>query len=288
MERKVSGEKKKHHTRRRNPRCWREIRLSAGRWKQVELMVVVGWWWGWGENKLKRFMVIYNFKEWNDLEAKKKNELRAKGDEIRKQQIKKKKKTRHRLTLCWKVATHTCVYEWWGESWDGGQSMWPFTLILSLVTPHVTITSMQQGQLGCDVIYMYPPSTPIQTPSLDANRQQDGSDSINRDALVRATLVKGWRLGGWHCCTVSQVSALCFLILKTLGLCVCVSVCVYPYVCKCVVYVQCIFRRPYFPLLVQKKQKGEVNGAVRWWQFQQEIWGSPDHPNKHALPQRMQ
>lgn len=83
-ERKVSGERKKHHTRRRNPRCWREIRLSAGRWKQVELMVVVGWG---GENKLKRFMVIQHFKEWNDLEAKKKKkqELRAKGDEIRKQ-----------------------------------------------------------------------------------------------------------------------------------------------------------------------------------------------------------
>lgn len=85
-ERKVSGEKKKHHTRRRNPRCWREIRLSAGRWKQVELMVVVGAGGeGGGKNKLKRFMVIQNFKEWNELEAKKKKELRAKGDEIIKQ-----------------------------------------------------------------------------------------------------------------------------------------------------------------------------------------------------------
>lgn len=58
------------------------------------------------------------------------------------------------------------------------------------------------------------------------------------------------------------MSALCSVILKTLGLCVHLSVfvcvCVYPCVCCCVVYVQYIFRSQYFPLLVQHSRTAAV------------------------------
>lgn len=64
---------------------------------------------------------------------------------------------------------------------------------------------------------------------------------------------------------MSQVSALCFLILKTLGLWVQVCV-VYPCVCKCPVYVQGIFRSLYFPLLVQRSMVAiEERGEVGCW-----------------------
>lgn len=116
-----------------------------------------------------------------------------------------------------------------------------------LVMPRVTATSMQ-GQMGCDVISMCPPCPPT---LLSPTQCQPTAERIRLDHQGHAGY--GWtRLGGrrrgeegdTHA-QVSQMSALCFLILKTLGLCQCGCVCTHVFVSvlfMCSVFLgDCIF-----------------------------------------------